>query len=249
MREGLDTLTEREKEALRLLLAGHDAKSVAAHLNLSIHTINERLRDARRKLAVSSSREAARILGDAERGGPQTMGDKQLGVSPNAVAGASSGPPQSTRLLWLSGGMLTMSILIAAVIAAATAFNTPAPTPAATEQVASDPAGQQVARQWLTIVDQERWQDSWQAAGATFRDAVTADQWTAQVKPVRAPLGAVRSRTVQRATTTTSLPGAPAGEYQLVEFRTAFANRAGATETVVLAKDGGRWGVVGYFIK
>ena len=43
-------LSEREKEALRLLLVGHDAKSIATMLGLSVHTINDRLRDARRKL-------------------------------------------------------------------------------------------------------------------------------------------------------------------------------------------------------
>ncbi|GAA0731919.1 MULTISPECIES: helix-turn-helix domain-containing protein [Sphingomonas] len=57
-----NALTEREKTTLRLLLAGHDAKSIARELELSVHTVNERLRDARRKLGVASSREAARRL-------------------------------------------------------------------------------------------------------------------------------------------------------------------------------------------
>lgn len=55
-RQGIDALTEKEKQTLRLIVRGHDAKSVAVTLGLSVHTINERLRDARRKLAVSSSR-------------------------------------------------------------------------------------------------------------------------------------------------------------------------------------------------
>ena len=54
------TLTEKEKQTLRQLVSGHDAKSMARELGLSVHTVNERLRDARRKMAVSSSREAAR---------------------------------------------------------------------------------------------------------------------------------------------------------------------------------------------
>jgi DNA-binding CsgD family transcriptional regulator len=73
-------LSEREKEALRLLLRGHDAKSIARTLNLSIHTVNERLRDARRKLQVSSSREAARLL--LEEDGPvQIAWDREIGVA------------------------------------------------------------------------------------------------------------------------------------------------------------------------
>src|SRR5262245_57702439 len=65
MQDDLQKLTDREKETLRLLLAGHDAKSAARFLGLSVHTVNERLRDARSKLGVSSSREAARRLAEA----------------------------------------------------------------------------------------------------------------------------------------------------------------------------------------
>ena len=43
-------LTDKEKEALRLLLAGHDAKSSARELGISVHTVNDRLRNARRKM-------------------------------------------------------------------------------------------------------------------------------------------------------------------------------------------------------
>ena len=56
MAEQLDTLTDKEKETLRLIVRGHDAKTAARELGLSVHTINERLRAARRKLDVTSSR-------------------------------------------------------------------------------------------------------------------------------------------------------------------------------------------------
>lgn len=73
-------LSAREKEALRLLLVGHDAKSIANTLGLSVHTINDRLRDARRKLGVSSSREAARRLAEMDGGTPIMSAPKKLGV-------------------------------------------------------------------------------------------------------------------------------------------------------------------------
>ena len=44
MADGYDALTEKEKETLRLMARGHDAKSAASALSLSVHTINERLR-------------------------------------------------------------------------------------------------------------------------------------------------------------------------------------------------------------
>src|ERR1700761_1177847 len=81
MSEGFQALSEREKETLRLLLGGHDIKSIAGVLGLSVHTVNERLRDARRKLGASSSRQAARILAEAEQGGPNFFGDREFGVA------------------------------------------------------------------------------------------------------------------------------------------------------------------------
>jgi DNA-binding CsgD family transcriptional regulator len=60
------SLSEREKQVLRMLLRGHDAKSIARELGLSVYTVNDHLREARRKTGVSSSREAARRLSAAE---------------------------------------------------------------------------------------------------------------------------------------------------------------------------------------
>jgi len=72
-------LSEREREVLRLLVQGHELKSIAIALGLSIHTINDRLREARGKLGVSSSRAAARLLAAVE-GGHTYSADKKNGV-------------------------------------------------------------------------------------------------------------------------------------------------------------------------
>nr|QQZ51419.1 helix-turn-helix transcriptional regulator [Phenylobacterium glaciei] len=89
MHERFGTVTEREKETLRLLLNGHDAKSIAVALGLSVHTVNERLREARRKLGVSSSREAARLLAQVDGPGPNILGTNKLG-SPRHLGRAMS---------------------------------------------------------------------------------------------------------------------------------------------------------------
>ena len=48
----------------------------------------------------------------------------------------------------------------------------------------------------------------------------------------------------------TSLPGAPDGEYVVIQFKTSFENKASAVETVTPMKDpDGEWRVGGYFIK
>lgn len=83
-------LSEREKAVLRLLARGHDAKSAAQALGLSVHTVNERLRDARRSLGASSSRAAARALAQAEGG--QEIRAEKIGVDAPAATAANMGP-------------------------------------------------------------------------------------------------------------------------------------------------------------
>src|SRR3546814_2888029 len=62
----VEALSDRELEVLRLLTAGHTVKSIAVRLGRSEASINERLRDARRKTGAGSSRELARRL-DAQQ--------------------------------------------------------------------------------------------------------------------------------------------------------------------------------------
>src|SRR5205085_6162785 len=116
MRQGYEALSEKEKDTLRLLLAGHDAKSMARHLGLSVHTVNERLRDARRKLSATSSREAARLLREAE--GPETVGDKAFGdaSAPSPVQDAASAHSSPhPRAAWAIGGLAMIALVIAAL--------------------------------------------------------------------------------------------------------------------------------------
>ena len=259
MRDSILTLTEREKETLRLLLRGYDAKSIARHLDLSVHTINERLRDARRKLSVPSSREAARLLAEAERADPELFGDEVLGVtaaSPEVLPASHAGHRQGAahRLAWLSGGMLVMSLLIAAAVLA-TAFHGSATSSAqgvgssATTVDPSASMSQGAARQWLALLDQGNWEASWRAAAGVFKSQISASQWASTIQPVRVPLGAASSRTFQSVTKTNSLPGVPSGDYEVIQFRTDFAHKPGSIETIMLAHERDGWKVAGYFIK
>jgi hypothetical protein len=70
------------------------------------------------------------------------------------------------------------------------------------------------------------------------------------MKSTRAPLGAVRTRKLKSATYTKTLPGAPDGEYVVIQYDTSFENKKSAVETItpMLDKDG-KWRVSGYFIK
>ena len=66
----------------------------------------------------------------------------------------------------------------------------------------------------------------------------------------RKPLGSLVSRKLKTAQPTTHLPGAPAGQYVVLQFDTSFAEKKAAIETVTvgLEKDG-VWRASGYYIK
>lgn len=105
------------------------------------------------------------------------------------------------------------------------------------------------ANAWVGLVDAKRWNDSWAAAGTLFRSQMPQPRWASTIEPVRNPLGAVSSRSVKSVAKSRSLPGAPDGEYEVVQFQTSFANKAAAIETVVLSHEASGWKVDGYFIR
>jgi hypothetical protein len=88
------------------------------------------------------------------------------------------------------------------------------------------------ARAWLALLDAGNYADSWQSAASVFRQKISASQWEAAIAGTRAPLGALQSRTLQSATPHSTLPGAPDGEYVVIQFAASFEHKASAVETV-----------------
>lgn len=103
---------------------------------------------------------------------------------------------------------------------------------------------------WLTLIDAGDYAASWNAAGSFFKTHVTADQWTQKVGPARQSLGAVLSRKLKSATYMTTLPGAPDGQYVVIQYQSSFAHMNSAIETVTPMLDtDGQWRVSGYYIR
>jgi hypothetical protein len=115
---------------------------------------------------------------------------------------------------------------------------------------AQETAAQTSAEQWLALVDAGNYADSWKTSAAYFQTAVTQDQWAQTAAGVRKPLGDLVSRKFKSAQYTKTVPGAPDGEYVILQFDTSFANKKEAVETITpkLETDG-TWKVSGYYIK
>ena len=106
------------------------------------------------------------------------------------------------------------------------------------------------AEQWLSLVDEGKYDQSWKEAAKYFKNAVSQDKWYQSLQAVRNPLGKLISRKVKTQVYKTTLPGAPDGEYVVIQFETSFKNKKTAVETVtpMMDKDG-VWRVSGYYIK
>lgn len=134
----------------------------------------------------------------------------------------------------------------AAVLLSAAALIQPA---SAQDTSAATQAATTAAQAWLATVDDARFEDSWSQGAAVFRAAVTGQQWNDAMRAIRAPLGAVKSRKLLAAQYTRKLPGAPEGEYVVVQYLTEFATKS-ATETVTPMREAdGSWKVSGYYIQ
>ncbi len=105
------------------------------------------------------------------------------------------------------------------------------------------------AGKWLALVDSGNFGDSWYRASALFRQQVSNAQWLQAISAVRKPLGAMTSRKLLSATYATSLPGAPDGEYVVLQYQTSFERKKNAIETVTPMFDDGRWRVSGYYLR
>ena len=124
------------------------------------------------------------------------------------------------------------------------------PVSRAAAQAEPGQLAQQSAETWLALVDSGKYAESWQEASQLFKAHVTKEQWQSALRASRDPLGKMLSRKLKSATYTKTLPGAPDGEYVVIQYDSSFEHKQSAVETItpMLDKDG-QWRISGYFIK
>ena len=111
-------------------------------------------------------------------------------------------------------------------------------------------AAVEAARSWLRLVDEGKYEESFSTAAEYFKNAITENQWLQALTATRKPLGKVLSRELKSKKYMTELPGAPDGEYVLIQFNTSYENKKFAVETVTpMLEQDGTWKISGYYIK
>lgn len=143
----------------------------------------------------------------------------------------------------MTGKRITLLLLIVGVVWAA--------VPALAEPPESrEEAARKAAESWLGLVDAGQYGESWDSAASFFKSKVPRETWEKMAGSVRGDLGEFQSREFLAMQYTKELPGAPDGDYVVVQFRAAYAKKKSAIETVTPMLDSdGRWRVSGYFVK
>lgn len=161
--------------------------------------------------------------------------------------------------IYIAGAMLAV-LLVSAVVLSGCKSEEPEPEPEVKPEVKqeakaeanpeAEKAALEVAGAWLQLIDGGKYSESWDEFAEYVKALVNREQWQKTFQGVRQPLGKLVSRELKSTSYTTSAPGAPDGQYVIIQYETSFENKKSAIETVtpMLDKDG-KWKVSGYYIK
>lgn len=108
----------------------------------------------------------------------------------------------------------------------------------------------EAAEAWLSRIDRGDAAGAWEEAATGFRRAVTPEKWAASLAQVQGSVGKPVERAFESAEHQKELPGAPDGDYVILQYATRFERKARGRETVVPQLDvDGVWRVSGYWVK
>ncbi len=108
----------------------------------------------------------------------------------------------------------------------------------------------EAGQKWLALIDAGRAGAAWDVASAYLKSVVTRDQWVKGMRDYRKPFGKLASRRAVKFGRAHSMPGAPDGDYAIIQYEAAFANGKRATEQLTWMLEGeNTWRVSGYYIR
>jgi Protein of unknown function (DUF4019) len=103
---------------------------------------------------------------------------------------------------------------------------------------------------WLEQLDAGEVEASWEATSSLFRQVVDLAHWRESFEKVRSIFGRTLTRELSDVRYTTTVPGAPDGDYVISEYAAELERKKEAVETVVAMREAdGGWRVGGYFVR
>ena len=213
------SLSDKELEVLQLLAMGHTGKSIATRLAQSEASINERLRDARRKTGIGSSRELARILDG------QKIWDKNPDLSRSRSSTDDPAQPVDRRRTTSKG--LIMIVIPLAIAALAMAVTNSSQNERSSQIVQVEGMNQlPLVGKWSLDVSRIPADERPRSVTLDFR--FSADQWTGQSEIVAA------DGSYQHAEATGPADGTPVPVTGNMTFADKVSMRQPAPNTLVL---------------
>jgi hypothetical protein len=154
------------------------------------------------------------------------------------------------RPLWKEVSMTRPPFARLLVFAATIALAGTIPSLHAAAQLSPTKAAQDAAESWLHLTDAGKYGESWDGTAQLFKGAVTREQWIKAITAARGPLGALKARALRSAKHTKTLPGAPDGDYVVLQYTTSFDKKESAVETITPMREAdGHWRVSGYYVR
>jgi len=114
----------------------------------------------------------------------------------------------------------------------------------------AEETAQAPAMEWLTLVDKGKYVECGEKMSPGFKKEVSKRKWKSTIKKIRGPVGKCVSRKLKSGEYLKELPGAPEGEYVVLQYESAFERKPAATEkvTLILGQDL-VWRVSSYAVK
>lgn len=103
------------------------------------------------------------------------------------------------------------------------------------------------AEQWIVLVDDGQYDQSWKEAAKSFQTWITSEDWQKKAAADRTQMGHKTSRKLKELKASNSAKGMAAGQYVYVKYQSSFENKKTVTETITTVLEGdGTWRVASY---
>ena len=146
---------------------------------------------------------------------------------------------------WLPLQAAAQTAAPAAIAPGAPATDAPAqPTPR------DDKETIEASTKWLALLDSGKTGAAWGVSSPHLKSVVTRKNWIDGITSARKPFCDFVKRTPIKFARSHSMPGAPDGDYSILEFDTEFANGKRASEHIIwMLGEREVWSVSGYYIR
>lgn len=105
------------------------------------------------------------------------------------------------------------------------------------------------AYEWLELLDNKKFFQSWQYASDYFKNNIEAADWDKILSTTRTKLGELKGRQLVAFANKTQFANLPEGDYLVLKFNSQFQMDGSFSELLVLTRDRGQLKVAAYFIQ